>query len=72
MATTEWMVTMDEAKMADPKNLIFFLTFLLKRILKFRQRIWILERKLVYQASKVWGVQDAPLRSYKAFKIQFS
>ena len=50
----------------------FFLTFLLKRILKFCQRIWILDRKLVYQPSKVWGVLDAPLRSYKAFKIQFS
>ena len=86
MATTAWMVTtgetkmaeskmaeskMAETKMADPKNLIFFLNFLLKRILKFCKRMWILERKLVYQPSKVWWVQDAPLRSYKAFKIQF-
>ena len=51
------------------KNL---LTFLLKRILKFCQRIWILEGNVVYESSKVWGVQDAPFRSYKAFKIQFS
>ena len=55
-----------------PRNLNFFLTFLLKRILKYWLRIWIQDRKLGSWPSKVWGVQDAPLRSYKAFKIQFS
>ena len=51
------------------KNL---LTFLLKRILKFCQRIWILDRKLSSWPYKVWGVQDAPIRRYKRLKNEIS
>ena len=42
------------------------------RILKFWPRIWKLDRKLGYRPSKVWGVQDAPLRTYKRLKNEIS
>ena len=57
---------------SKPKNEHIFLNFLLKRILKFWQRIWILDRKLASWPSKVWGVQDAPLRRYKRLKNEIS
>ena len=54
------------------KNVNFFLIFLLKRILKFWLLIWKLDRKVWSWPSKVWGVEDPPLRRYMRLKNEIS
>ena len=62
----------DGAPRPKPKNWNFLPYFFIKANFEILSTDLDTRPKIIYQPSKIWGVQDAPVRNYKAFKTQFS